>query len=271
MISIRYDASAIYSGTKSVGLGIGGVNTRLSSTTAAKDTTPRPFSFGRQSGVDLSTTITSAPITVGGINAPSPISIAAGQYSINNGPFITTPSTVEAGDEVQVRHTSSALHNASTLTTLTIGGVSSTFVSGTKAATTTADTTPDAFTLGTLTDVDLNTLVVSSSVTVSGINAPADISIVDGEYSINGGTFTSADGSVSVNDEVVVRHTSASNAASLQTSTLTIGGESAVFSTTTKAISSNTGTVSGASSSGASFGLGWLLFAFLIGLRRVKK
>lgn len=94
-----------------------------------EDTTPDQFSFTDQSGVALSDTITSAPITVTGIDAAADIEITGGTYSINGGAFTADPGTVDNGDEVEARHTSSASYLTATNTVVTIGGVSDTFTS----------------------------------------------------------------------------------------------------------------------------------------------
>jgi len=107
---------------------------------------------------------------------------------------------------VKVRHTSSAANSTATNTVLTIGGLSDTFTSTTVAFV--ADTTPDAFTFTDQTGVALSTVIESAAITVSGINSAAAISVTGGEYSINGGAWTSAAGTVTNGQTVKVRHTS---------------------------------------------------------------
>jgi hypothetical protein len=107
---------------------------------------------------------------------------------------------------VKVRHTSSAANSTATNTVLTIGGVIDTFTSTTVAFV--PDTTPDAFTFTDQTGVALSTVIESAVITVSGINTAAAISITGGEYSINGGAWTSAAGTVANGQTVKVRHTS---------------------------------------------------------------
>lgn len=99
---------------------------------AADDTTPNQFTFTDQSGVALSSTITSAAITVTGITAAAAITVSGGLYSINGGDFTADAGTVDNGDEVQVQHTSSDAYLTATDTVLTIGGVSDTFRSITR-------------------------------------------------------------------------------------------------------------------------------------------
>lgn len=110
-------------------------NTAIWAQAVGDDTTPDAFSFTDQSGVALSSTITSAAITVTGIDAAADITVTGGTYDINgSGTFVSTAGTVNNGDTVRARHTSSASYLTATNTVITIGGVSDTF---------TSQTTPD--------------------------------------------------------------------------------------------------------------------------------
>ena len=95
------------------------------------------------------------------------------------------------------------------------------------------DPTPDPFTFTDRTDVALSTEFKSNTITVSGIDAPAAISVVGGTYSVNGAAFTSASGSVTVGNTVKVRKMSAAAYSTTKSATLTIGGVSDTFSVTT--------------------------------------
>jgi N-acetylneuraminic acid mutarotase len=99
----------------------------------------------------------------------------------------------------------------------------------------TTDMIPDPFTFTDQTGVALNTTVTSNTITVSGINAAASISITGGTYAVNGLPYTSASGKVSNGDTVTVRMTSSGSYSTLANATLTIGGVSDIFSVTTQA------------------------------------
>ena len=200
-------------------------------TTGGTETTPNPFAFTNMTSVALSAVTTSAPITVSGITAPAPVSVSGGTYSIEGGAFTSAAGTVNNGQSVAVRHTSAATPGTGTTTTLNIGGITAPFTSTTGAV---VDTTPNAFTFTNMTSVAVNTVTTSAPITVSGINAPAPISITGGTYSIEGGAFTSAAGTVANGESVAVRHTSAPLSGSLTTTTLTIGGVSGAFTSTTE-------------------------------------
>ena len=95
------------------------------------------------------------------------------------------------------------------------------------------DTIPDDFTFIDQTSVALNTVIESAAITVTGMYADSDISVIGGEYSIDGGAYTSALGTVNNGQLVTVRHTSSSINNTQVDTTLTIGGVSDTFSTTT--------------------------------------
>ena len=230
-VRVQHTSSASFSTNTDTTLTIGGVSDTFTSTTLAQDTTPDAFTFTDQTDVPLSTTITSNSITVSGINSAAPISVAGGTYSINGGAFTSVAGSVNNGDSVRVQHTSSSSFSTNTDTTLTIGGVSDTFTSTTLAQ----DTTPDAFTFTDQTDVPLSTTITSNSITVSGINSAAPISVTGGAYSINGGAFTSVAGTVNNGDSVRVQHTSSASFSTNTDTTLTIGGVSDTFTSTTLA------------------------------------
>ncbi|GAB1387771.1 hypothetical protein MASR1M59_29190 [Melaminivora sp.] len=102
--------------------------------TLAIDTTPDAFSFSPQTGLALATLVQSNAITVSGINSAAAISVSGGEYQIGSGTWSSSAGTVNAGDSVRLRHTSSSSYSSSVSTTLTIGGVSGSFTSTTQAA-----------------------------------------------------------------------------------------------------------------------------------------
>jgi hypothetical protein len=97
------------------------------------------------------------------------------------------------------------------------------------------DSTPDAFAFTAQTGVALNAVVTSNTITVAGINLPSAISIAGGSYSINGGAYTAAAGSVNNGNTVSVRQTASGSDSTTTTATLTIGGVNGAFSATTVA------------------------------------
>ncbi len=228
-VAVRHTSSAAFSTPVDTTLTIGGVPGVFTSTTLAADTVPNPFMFTDLNDVDLSTVQTSNAVVITDINTLSPISVSGGEYSINGGPFTAAAGTVSSGDSVRVRHTSSASFSTPVSTTLTVGGVSDDFVSTTLAE----DVTPDLFSFTDLLDVQLSSLQTSNAITVAGINSTTPVSVVGGEYSINGDPFKSVLGEVNPGDSVQVRHTSSAAFATSVDTTLTIGGVSDIFTSTT--------------------------------------
>lgn len=107
-------------------------------TTLSTDTTPDAFGFTDQVDVAISSTITSAAITVSGINAAATITSSGGTFDINaSGTFISS-GTVNNGDTVRARVTSSSSNSTTVNCVVTIGGVSDTFTATTVAAAGTA-------------------------------------------------------------------------------------------------------------------------------------
>ena len=205
--------------------------------TVAADTTPNPFTFIDVLNVPRNSLQTSNPITVSGIDAAAPVVVSGGFFGVNGGPCTQLSGTVFPADQVVVCHTASADYLTATNTTLTIGadgvslGVSDTYTSTTEAAPV-IDTTPDAFAFADSANVANGVTVLSNSIRVAGINAPAAISIVSaqnqGRYSINGGPFTATPGTVNVGDSVQLSQIIALPGQTVPT-TLTIGGVQAVW------------------------------------------
>lgn len=104
------------------------------------DTTPEGFTFTDVTGATRSTVYTSNSITASGINSAAPISITictnsgTCEYQINSGSWVFTAGTVNNGDSVKVRQTSSGSYSTKTDLTLSIGGVTDTFSVTTLAA-----------------------------------------------------------------------------------------------------------------------------------------
>lgn len=140
-----------------------------------------------------------------------------------------------------------------------------------------SDPVPDQFIFTDQTNVPLSSSIDSNSIVVSGINVLSPVSVTDGEYRVNGGAYTTANGFVSNGDSVNVRHTSSSTASGIVQTTLNIAGVSDVFSSQTISPddpgtdgSSSSSTSSSGGGGGGSMGLvslialGWLLLIAVI-------
>jgi hypothetical protein len=200
------------------------------------DPDPDAFSFADQFAVAPGGPVTSAPIRIEGITAPVIASVTNGSFSIDEAPFDATAREVRRGETIRVRHLAAAGPGIATNTVLNVGSRSDTFTSVSAAG---VDSAPDAFAFPARNPVAMNIDIVSAPVTVSGIDAPASISIANGEYSIDGHDFTAAAATINGGQSVVVRHRSAAAAATVTESTLTIGGVSASFRSTTDPVDSS--------------------------------
>lgn len=98
----------------------------------------------------------------------------------------------------------------------------------------TQDTTPDAFSFTDVSNATLSTLYTSNTITVTGINSATPISLTgNGQYQKNSDAWTTVAGTVVVNDTVKARHTSSSAEGTARATTITIGGISDTYTTTT--------------------------------------
>lgn len=99
------------------------------------------------------------------------------------------------------------------------------------------DATPTAFTASftDVTNTALSMLTESNQITIAGLNVPAAITVSGGEYKKNSGLWywTTAADVISNGEKVTLRHTTAATVQSETTTTLTIGGVTGDWKTTT--------------------------------------
>ncbi len=107
------------------------------------------------------------------------------------------------------------------------------------------DTTPDSFAFTDQISVPLNTHSTSNQITVSGMTCAASISIIGGTYSINGGAYTNATGTVSPGDSVKVLQTSSGNYSTKTDAVMTISSVTDTFSVTTLTEAISSGDING--------------------------
>lgn len=210
------------------------------------DLTPDSFLFSDAGTVAPSTVQFSAIVNLAGLDAgvSVPVSITGGEYGFGSGVFTSNPGYIANGSPISVRHTASATGGVTNNTVLTIGGLHAansiatrlgTSINITYTSTTAMDTSPDAFSFTDQTGVAQSTAITSAPITIAGIAAAASISVSNGEYSLDGTTFVSTDGTVNNGDSITLRHTSASAASTSVNTILTIGGVSDTFTSTTAA------------------------------------
>jgi VWFA-related protein len=100
----------------------------------------------------------------------------------------------------------------------------------------TCDTEPNPFSFTTLTGRAPGTGATSNEVTIEGIEVPAHISVIGGNYSIGcTDTFVSDPDEIEDGETVCLRHQSSDSFSTDKTTTLTVGGFAATFTSTTRA------------------------------------
>jgi hypothetical protein len=259
-LTVQVTAPSTYNTTASAVLNIGGVTSTFTVTTGAQPVLQGGFT--PVTGAVPSSVQISNPITVTGITAPTQVSISGGaQYSINGGAFTSDPGVVQAGDQLRVQLPAASSYSTADSAALTIGGVSSSFTVTTGAQ----PVLQGGFTAAT--DAAPSSILISNPVTVTGITAPAQITIGGGaEYSINGGAFTSAPGIVQPGDRVTIQVTAPSAYSTTTSAVLTVNGVSATFVVTTGAQLQN---VVVTARGGGSLSGGTLLVLALLALTRL--
>ena len=204
----------------------------------AVDSTPNAFSFTPVLNASLNSTNTSNTITIAGLGdgdtATVSLSGTAGskQYSKNGGSYTSSSGTAQNGDTFAVRGTASGSYSSTVTVILTVGGVSGTYSISTQGVP--ADTTPDAFNFTDQSNLNLNTLIYSNTVTISGINQTVSVSATNGaQFSINGGSYVTS-GSISNGQTLRIRLTSSGSYDTTTSTTVTVGGTSDIWSITTR-------------------------------------
>lgn len=131
---------------------------------------------------------------------------------------------------------------------------------------------PINFEFSDVTDVTRNSTVHSEAVTLNGLGIATEISILDGKYSINSGTFTDIPGLINNGDAVRVMLETSSEYSTTTTATIVMGGASDTFSSTTLADPADTSAMSiePENSDTKSSTLNFLFLALFIFIKRLR-
>ena len=205
----------------------------------ATDTTPDQFSVGADVTNAALSSNTFRSFTVTGVNAD--ITAVATETGTGvckvgptaSGPWLDSVGGIGNNEVVYCRFTAPTGNSSTSTYTVTIGSVSDSMSITTVAA---SDGTPNAFTFTDVSNRELNQTQTSNLITISGINISVAVSVSGGTYSKNGGSYTSSAGTAVNGDTFRVRHTSSSSYSTAVNTTLTVGGVSDVFTSTTRAI-----------------------------------
>lgn len=209
-------------------------------------TMPDPFSFGARvniepDGIDVASNI----VTISGITEPVTASVSdlgtggVPKISVNGALYTTAPVTVFEGDSLRVSILpDTGIYSATYRAEVTIGDGSAIFQVTTRAA----DTAPDAFLFVAATNQEPGQVILSTSATITGLEAPAPVSVTGAagspQISVDGGSTWGTSAAVNEGGSVAVRLTSGTFGET-RTATVNVGGVTADFSVTTRSSNEN--------------------------------
>ena len=187
--------------------------------------------FTSQTRVGLSTTIDSDTLTISGCTEPVLISVTGDgtPQLYKNGVLVVTSTTINTGDTLRVRITTSSTESATFQATVSVGSGSSVF------SVTTGDFTPAAFSFAPSIGQALSANVTSNQATLSGFDGSltATATGTGSPIILVNGSVIGASASVVSGDAISVRLTTAATVSTTRQATVTINGVVATFDVTT--------------------------------------
>jgi hypothetical protein len=231
-VQARVTASATAGATVTAVVNIGGVTAPFTVTTAtlAPDTVPDPFNFAAAFGAVPSSLVTSSPVVISGINAPTMVTVSGGEISIAGSGFSSSGGMISNGQSLQARGVASSVPGGISAVQVLVGGVAGVFQITSQAAG--PDTTPDAFTFTPVVNATPSTFVTSNTISITGIDSPTPVSSATALVSVNGGTFAS-NGTISNGQTVSVRGLAPAGLGQTTLHQVNIGGVIGTFSIST--------------------------------------
>ncbi|TRZ67089.1 MAG: hypothetical protein D4S02_05750 [Rhodocyclaceae bacterium] len=219
--------------------GTGTANLTLASTLGAEVVTLSGTAaavFANLTAQSCRATLASNGVQINGIANGTSISVSGGSYATSSdnvtyGSWTTSPGIINPGTWVKVQGASSGSANSSASVTLTIGGTIKTW------QTTTGPGTPNAFTFTAPTNVSMNAVTPSNTVSISMDCASAALSSSGAaaaqQCSVNGGAWAPCSGTVANGQTLQVRQTASAVGLTQTDMTVTVGSFTATFSVTT--------------------------------------
>jgi len=250
-LKLKLDSSSDFDTKETSTLDIGGTkftfNIITQSDPFVADTKIKQFTFNNAEAQTINTLVASNSVTIEGINTATDIFISDGsEYRINGGAWTNVAGTIDNGNTLEVRHTTSSAYSTRTKTTVTFGLGDNQVQALFKSYTVAQDKTPKDFAIATIYDTALNSTVEFTPILVEETTGNVKVSVANGEYKIgSNGSWTSDEGTVSstgTTDErtVYVRHTSSSLNNTKTTSSLVVGTKVAQFISYSEAIADDT-------------------------------
>lgn len=197
-VRVRITSSATFSGTVTATLTVGDVSSVYSVTTRTANLTPSnatPIIFTTQTDVPISTAITSAMLTLNGLEpnfTSVPISVTGGSYGITDASGTLISAITNQASNATVSNTGNLYLKAQVISS---GSFSSnavcTVTIGTATATFTTTTTGSVFTIAARSNQTINTLITSATTTVTGLQYSTSYTITvtgDTGFAVDAGT-----------------------------------------------------------------------------------
>lgn len=199
------------------------------------------------------------------------INIEGGQYSLNDGAFTSSATIIENGDSVKIRVLSANDFNHEKTAMITIENLAQPLAF--TVTTAEKDTTPNEFKFDPVLNSDIATSVTSNTITVTGLNSPAEITIENGDYEINQDGFTHQVEAINSGDTLKVRLTSSGQHAEKRVSKVIISDSEFLFEVTTKQEVKESITAPAESGGGGGGSLAYLCFLalFLVRNHSIKR
>jgi hypothetical protein len=212
----------------------------------ALDDTPEPFAFTNSLNNEVSIARTSNEVVVQGIDADLGVDVLVTSPTgvlFINGVNSGRAAKIVNNDRLYLQNTTSGFYDTNVDTTIVLG----TFTTSWSLKTRVADKTVNAFVLGSVTNVGINTILISNTITLSGAdpnvngNNPLEASILgaNGEFRVvrdgvevrgySPNPFTVQNG-----DQITVKAVASQNFATTIAATLTVSGVSDSYSITTR-------------------------------------
>lgn len=200
-------------------------------TQAVADSLPDLFQIPHVPDVEPSVLVVSSSVVPTGYSSPTQIIATNGaEVSISGGAFVQS-GTIVPGQSFRARIMASPDFLTVKTGVVSVGGRSVVFSVTTRAS----DALPEGFEFGYLGNAVRSAVYLSETSVVAGVDAGIDlpISIINGRYRINNGSFTTAAGLVRLGDSVQVEVTSSVEYGVTTQAQVNLVGVVSAFSVTT--------------------------------------
>lgn len=222
-IRVRMESSDLYSVKKTSSISVGVTNTTFNITTKQEPlNVPNAFDFEDVQDAPLNSYVLSNAITITGLNVIGSVSLPpnGAESSVDGGPFSATQKLVNNGETIRLRVLTSGTLGDSVSTGISVG--TGPFVPWTVTNVVIADDSPDFFDFTDKLDQVANTYVVSDPLTITGINVPSAVTVTNGDFRINGGSWVTS-GNISKDQTLELRLLSSTEPGGEVSTTVTVG------------------------------------------------